>query len=245
MDFSPVEILRRGGQGRVMLTCEHASRALPPWLHADAAEEVWLDSHWGWDIGAAALTRQLSVALEAPAVLAGFSRLVCDPNRSPGNSTWIRSQVEGHPLSFNQGLDDAERLRRCHALYLPYHQAVDTLLVDRLVHRLPTFLFSVHSFTPNYMGQRRDMEMGVLYDLHEALAEGLAEGLRGRGYQTALNAPWSGREGLAYSPDRHGRAHAVPYLELEVRQDLIGDGAGVTAVAQALAPLVREIAASC
>jgi len=37
----------------------------------------------------------------------------------------------------------------------------------------------------------------------------------------AENEPYSGYAGLIYATRRHGRAHGVVYLELEVRNDLI------------------------
>jgi predicted N-formylglutamate amidohydrolase len=43
----------------------------------------------------------------------------------------------------------------------------------------------------------------------------------GAPFESVLNAPYSGRDGLIYSAQRHGRAHELVYLELEVRQDLI------------------------
>ena len=234
-DDAPWSMLNPEGRGGVALSCEHASNRLPPWLQASAADAPWMQTHWAVDLGAAAVTLQLSRILDAPAILAGFSRLVCDANRSPGDPTWIREEVEGHRLSFNADVDVAERQRRARALYAPYHAALDQLLVDRLARWQRTLLFSVHTFTPNYQGEVREMEMGVLFDLHDDLAEGFAEGLRGAGYRTELNAPWSGRDGLAYSPDRHGRAHRLPYLEIEVRQDLLRDPAGVQRAAEALA----------
>jgi predicted N-formylglutamate amidohydrolase len=36
----------------------------------------------------------------------------------------------------------------------------------------------------------------------------------------------------------HGEGNGIPYLGLEVRQDLIGDEAGVTAWCERLAPII-------
>ena len=52
--------------GRLVLTCEHASAALPePWTWPE--EDRWLvDTHWASDIGAAAFTRRLAATADAP-----------------------------------------------------------------------------------------------------------------------------------------------------------------------------------
>jgi predicted N-formylglutamate amidohydrolase len=51
-------------------------------------------------------------------------------------------------------------------------------------------------------------------------------------------------DGTDYTAPRHSRESGFDYLELEVRQDLIGDTAGQAAVADWLAPLLRDVAAS-
>lgn len=239
---APVQPERLAGAGPVVLTCEHASAELPAWLQASPADRDWMRTHWAVDLGGAALTRALAARLDAPAVLARASRLVCDCNRSPGSPTWIRETVEGHALSFNQGVGAEERQRRARALYAPYHHAIDSLLVDRLARRQPSFLFSVHTFTPDYEGELREMEAGVLFDLHDELGEAFADGLNRAGLETAINAPWSGKAGLAYSPDRHGRAHHLPYLEIEVRNDLLSSAAQVDRIAGLLADQLRAVA---
>ena len=65
------------------------------------------------------------------------------------------------------------------------------------------------------------MEAGVLYDDHDALAETWAEAIGQAGVIVAKNEPYSGKAGLIYSAKCHGDRHGLPYLELELRQDLI------------------------
>jgi predicted N-formylglutamate amidohydrolase len=79
------------------------------------------------------------------------------------------------------------------------------------------------------------MEVGVLYDAHEAHAEALARTLADEGFAVALNEPYSGYDGLIYAAKRHGTQHRTPYLELEVRSDLIETPARAEAVAERIA----------
>ena len=96
------------------------------------------------------------------------------------------------------------------------------------------WLLSIHSFTDVYEGTRRSMEIGVLFDDYVTPAVELARRLRSQGLDTALNEPYSGLRGLIYSANRHGRCFGLPYLELEIRNDLIDTPAGVERVTAAL-----------
>ena len=103
-------------------------------------------------------------------------------------------------------------------------------------------LCSVHSFTPLYLGRTRPMEVGVLFDVHHEHAWRLEGALAEQGFESALNAPYSGLDGLIYSAQRHGRTHDLPYLELEVRQDLIDSAEKAQAIAPRLSAALREYA---
>jgi predicted N-formylglutamate amidohydrolase len=230
----------------LVLTCDHATNAIPPPLRASAADLPWLDTHWGYDLGAAALTKRLVTRLAAPAVASTSSRLVADPNRDPSRDhDWIPTHVEGHPLSFNQALDAPERARRRLTLHEPYHRAIDALLaMAREAHPSapPVALLAVHSFTPEYPGSApRPMHAGVMFDAHApsaVAASSMAAALSALGIPTALNAPYSGLDGPFYAMQRHGPAHGLRYVQLEVRQDLLATDADLDAIADAVARAV-------
>ena len=216
------------GTAPVLITCEHASREVPSPLTTTPEDEAILSTHWGWDIGAAALSRALCQRLGAFAVLARFSRLVCDANREVDDATWIMGEVEGYRPTFNRRVSSEERARRRDAYHVPFHATVDAALG---VLGPETFLLAVHSFTPEYLGARRDMEIGVLFERHGELAQGLHQAFLDQGFASALNEPYSGLTGGMYSASRHGRGHGVRYLELEVRQDLLADDLAIAQMA--------------
>ena len=203
----------------IIVTCEHASAELPePWCWH--AEDAWLvDTHWAYDLGAAALASALAARLEAPAVLAGFSRLLVDPNRPPESPSFIRTEADGRPGRLNQGLTDDERARRIH-YWTAYHDAVARTVSET---QAPV-LFAVHTFTPHYPGEDRDhIEVGVLFDSEEELAHAMAAHIAAAGWLVHLNEPYSGKRGLIYAVDRHARASGRRALEIELRQDLAVD----------------------
>lgn len=233
-----VEVLVvRGGRSRTTLLCEHASMRLPePWTWPD--EDHWVvGTHWSWDPGAAEITRELADALGAAAVLSRFTRLLCDPNRAESDPDLFRAVAEGRRLALNQDLGQAERERRLATYHRAYHAAADRLIADHP----GTAVLSVHTFTPLYEGSPRDVEIGVLFDDEDDLATDLAVAISDRGYPVWLNEPWSGKDGLIYSADRHGKAHGRRVLELEVRNDLATDPAWRAAFVPHLRDALAEL----
>jgi predicted N-formylglutamate amidohydrolase len=86
---------------QLMLTCEHASVRLPePWQWPDGDARL-LGMHWSFDAGAEDFTRELSARLPSVAVLARFSRLLCDANRPLGAETMFRNVADGQPVLLN------------------------------------------------------------------------------------------------------------------------------------------------
>jgi predicted N-formylglutamate amidohydrolase len=227
--------------GPFVFTCEHATNELVEW-EPEPEERALLESHWGWDIGAADLTRALADLTGSCAVLSRFSRLVCDPNRDPAEPSFVVEAVEGRRLGWNRAVDAAERRRRETRYFEPYHAAIDAALRARRSLGSEVRLCAVHSFTPVYLGKARPMEVGVLFDEFHEHAWRLEGALAAEGFAAALNAPYSGLDGLIYSASRHGRAHGVVYLELEVRQDLIATEASARSVAERIARALATFA---
>lgn len=220
--------------GPFVFTCEHATNLLPEWS-ATSADAPFLEDHWGWDVGAADLTRALVSLTGSCGVLSCFSRLVCDPNREASEPSFVVESVDGHVLSWNRVADSAERARRNVRYAEAYHAAIDATVRERGALGAAVRLCSVHSFTPVYLGRRRPMEVGVLFDDHDEHAWRLEGALAEEGFEVALNAPYSGRDGLIYAARRHGRASRLVYLELEVRQDLIDTRDKAHAIAERIA----------
>jgi predicted N-formylglutamate amidohydrolase len=220
--------------GPFVFTCEHASNDLHG-LTATPADRALVDDHWGWDIGAADLVRALCTRFGSAGVMSRFSRLLCDPNRPTTATSYIVTVADGHALSFNSGIDDDEIRRRTRLLYQPFHDAVDRTVRARKEREDEVRLVSIHSFTPEWDGEARPMEIGVLFDDHEAEARDLASAIERAGFAVALNEPYSGRTGLIYSVQRHGRENSLHHVELEVRNDLLRTQADVDDVADKLA----------
>lgn len=246
-DPPPVETVRPHGTAAAVLICDHAASAVPRALDCLGLPECELLRHIGWDIGAAAVTRMLAERLDAPALLAGYSRLVIDLNRQPGDPTSIPPVSDGTPIPANQDLPDAAVQARLDALFWPYHHAVTEAIGRQWRHTgLPPALIAVHSFTPVMNGFARPWHVGILWNHDPRLAVPLIRRLRGHGGVTVGdNEPYSGRD-LAYTTERHAAAAGLPHVGIELRQDLVADAAGVAhwggVLAEALAAVLADSA---
>lgn len=124
-DPPPFTLVNADGRRPILLVCDHASRAVPRALGALGLDDAALSRHIGWDIGAAELTLRLAHRLDAPAVLGGYSRLVIDLNRQPGDPQSILAASDGIVVPGNAALSAAAQEARAEALHWPYHHAVD------------------------------------------------------------------------------------------------------------------------
>jgi predicted N-formylglutamate amidohydrolase len=200
------------GKTAIVVTCEHASRAVPPALRqALASARDVLATHRGWDPGALPFAEALAKSLHAPILAGTVSRLVIDLNRSPHNprrfSEWTRA------------LDRSVRDRLDREIHAPHFDAVRKACArtGTIVH------IAVHSFDPTLSEDRGGVDIGVLYDpgrpLERAIGPAWARALSAAGLHTRRNFPYHGAaDGLAtwlrrrFSPSRYAG------FELELSQ---------------------------
>jgi predicted N-formylglutamate amidohydrolase len=225
-DPPPFTVFNPDGRASVILVCDHASNAIPQRMRNLGLEPQELARHIAWDIGAAAVTRHLSLRLDAPAVLGGYSRLLIDCNRPPGDPTSIAQVSDGAFIPANRNLSDAEAALRMETFFSPYHQAITRTLAHLWRHgRAPAFI-AVHSFTPVFGGLRRPWEIGILWNRDPRLASPILERLRAYPELTVGdNEPYSGKQ-LGFTMETHAGAAGLAHVELEIRQDLLADDAG-------------------
>ncbi len=223
-----------GKPGGTLLICDHASNAVPDGVDL-GVEPHLLDKHIAIDIGAAPLTEALADRLGAPAVLATVSRLVIDLHRQPDHPGLIPAMSDGHVIPGNRPRLRDERIARFHA---PYHRALAGVIRETR----PTLLASIHSFTPRLEqgGAHRPWEIGILSNRDRRAADLAVALLRAAGLPTGDNEPYSGRV-LNATLNRHGEATGIPSIAIEVRNDLIGDEAGVARWTDILAPILERI----
>ena len=240
-----VELCHEAGKAAVLLTCDHASRRVPAALKLLGLSEAALAQHIGWDIGAAAVTRLLAPMLDAPAVLAGYSRLVIDCNRAPDDPSSIPRESDGIPIPGNAALDAAARRERRALLFEPYHAAIDRQLAHLGIGGRAPAVISMHSFTPQMNGFARPWHIGVLWDGEGRIAKPLLAALRAELDPASVgdNQPYSAREPVGFTQRHHAYERGLPHVAIELRQDLIAGDKGAAEWAERLARLLKPILA--
>jgi len=233
-------VVNADGAAALQLVCDHASRAVPAALNGLGLDDSQLHRHIAYDIGAADVTRLVSEGLDAQAVLAGYSRLLIDANRPPGDPQSIPEVSDHTPIPGNQGLTDDDQLQRVSELLEPYHDAI-TEDIARLWRRgTPPALFSIHSFSPDFGDERRPWDIGVLWNRDPRIAKPLMQKLEALSLHVGDNLPYSGHD-LAYTLNLHGGAAGLANCAVEINQDQLRDQAGVQRWAGILIDVIGEI----
>jgi predicted N-formylglutamate amidohydrolase len=236
----PVRVLRADGRADFLLTADHAGQLIPRRLGTlglPAAERL---RHIAWDIGIGSVTEMLSVHLDATAVLQNYSRLVVDCNRREGHPTSMPEISENAAIPGNQGLAPGDIEARYREVFRPYHACIAGILDARLVAGQRTIVIAMHSFTPVFRGETREMQVGVLYNRDRRLASIMLDLLRAEGdISVGDNAPYAITADSDYTIPFHAERRGLAHVEIELRQDLLADAPGRRAWAARLSRLMR------
>lgn len=145
------------GIDRVVVSCEHATSDVPAtYRRLFAGRERVLDTHRGWDPGAAELAVRLARRLGVEAHRGPVSRLLIECNRSLGHRALFSE--------FSRALPRDEREEVLRRYWRPYRESVEAEIARHLRLGRTVLHLSVHSFTPILDGEVRRADVGILYD---------------------------------------------------------------------------------
>ncbi len=231
--------LGRPRGGGILLIGDHASAHVPGDIDL-GIDPALLREHIAIDLGVAEVAALLvdGGAVDA-AILGGVSRLVVDCNRDEDAPGAVPVASDGHAIPGN-ALDHAGREARMARFFRPYH---DHIAATIAAHR-PAMILSLHSFTPSLAsdpGQARPWHVGVLYNEDERLAAPAIAALAEEGLTVGDQLPYSGKL-LNATMNRHAEANDIPYVGIEMRQDLVGDKTGQARFADYLSRMCSKLA---
>lgn len=222
----------------LLLIADHSSAHVPAGIDLGIPASL-MREHIALDIGIDAMARDIASRLNCPAILARISRLVVDLHRRRDEPAAIPKTSDGYSIPGNAALTEEERSERIERFWKPYHA-----LIDSKVEKLrPKMLFTLHSFTPQLSArpeEERPWHVGILYNNDDRAARLAIDMLRAAGVPTGDNEPYSGKV-LNATMDMHAERRGIPYLAIEVRQDLIDCAEGAAAWAAKLAPIIAEV----
>ena len=238
-EAAPISIGHFGGMSPFFLACDHAGRMIPRRLGRLGVSESELLRHIAWDIGIWGTSVRLARALDAFLIGQPYSRLVIDNNRPLTSPTLIPEISESTPIPGNLGLSDADRAARISEVFTPYHDRIEAEVTARLGR--PLLFVAMHSFTNIYKGVSRPWHAGVLFNRDQGISRIMLDLLRAEpGLTVGENEPYSVSDTSDYSAPVHAERRGLPYLELEIRQDLIATEAGEIEWAERLTRLLPE-----
>lgn len=244
-DGTPAVLVNGKAQSDFFLICEHASRQIPAALGTMGLSPQARRSHIAWDIGAAAVARQLARALDAPLVLQRYSRLVFDCNRPPGAPAAIPEVSEATRIPGNENLSQADKTARTDDLYHPFHAKVAAMIDQRQAAGLDPIIVTVHSFTPVYLGKPRDVELGIVHDEDARFADAMLDAAaRDPSYICRRNDPYGPEDGVTHTLKLHSHARGLLNVMLEIRNDRVATRAGQTEWARRVAHLLETARAA-
>ena len=237
MTDAPFEILGTPRQGGFLIIGDHASNRIPDDIDLGIYPAL-LREHIAWDIGVVEVVRLITQDARFAAYLGGYSRLVVDLNRDESDPAAIPSESDGIiiPGNITSLTDKQARLERFHK---PYHDHLQQLLSQ---HR-PALILSLHSFTPALESkphEERPWEVGVLYNEQEAASKLAIPFLEDAGYCVGDQLPYSGKL-LNATMNRHAEANNIPYIGIEMRQDLSSGLDGQARYARTLADMCHFV----
>lgn len=209
------------GRSPFVIVCDHASNHIPVAYGELGLVGADLTRHIAWDPGALEVARALAGRLDATLVASAVSRLLIDCNRGPEMVDAIPEVTETTPVPGNRGLDGAERARRVAAFHAPFHAAIDEVIAAK-ARNGPAALIGLHTFNPVYKGTSRPWHVGILYDRDTSLSAPLLAALRrDDGLVVGENQPYSPKDRVYYTLDRHAQAQGRASVMIEIRNDLV------------------------
>lgn len=232
----------------LMITCEHASNALPGIVVRAFREcnleearrlgvessntfgipEEVLASHRAYDIGAYNLFSFIAKRLKPDFHCVGrFTRLVVDLNRSETSKNFFSEYTAHLPETVKAHL---------FGLWQKYRQKIERFVAANIPPRLrksrdeiplKVIHLSIHTFTPVLNGVERDADVGILYDPKRSgeakLADILIKNIRERepSLRIRRNYPYLGKSDGLTTTLRQKFGSAYAGLEIEINQKLL------------------------
>ena len=244
-DSPPYFDYNSGGAAAVLLTADHASPYFPAAMNQLGLADWVLERHVAWDIGSDQLARFLADELDAPLVLAGFSRLIVDPNRKIEHASAFPEISDGIAIPGNMDLSEEQKALRVQSFFKPYHDRIEWRLHQFAKSGTTPAMIAIHTCSPVFDRIVRPWHIGIMWDNDPRIPVPLIRHFEETdGICVGDNEPYSGRHPNDFTIDYHAEPPGLPHVGIEVRQDLVDteDGAREWArvLAEGLKPILAE-----
>lgn len=242
-DSDPVITASQRIPSELVFCCDHAGAQIPESLGTLGLSQDDLQSHIALDVGVFSTTSWLAGQLKAPLVAQPYSRLVIDCNRLPGTLNSIPDHSDGRKVPGNIGLSQSERNRREAEILIPYqNKLAQVLKTSTEALGFPPILVAMHSFSRQLGGKKRNLDLGIIYDGYTAFGDRLLNVLKNHPeIRVGHNLPYKVDFDDDYTLPIHTKGGVLPYVEIEICQDLISTCKGQRRLAEILLPAFRRV----
>jgi len=228
-------IINESSQFPVLLTCEHSSNFVPNDIDIGLSKsEDIFQTHFAYDIGCKELTTRIAHRLKCPAIMSEICRLVIDCNRPLGHEQLIWSKVDG--LSINQNISQEELEARISRYYSPFHGFIE----KKLQTLYQPLILSIHSFTPDFEGEKRPWDIGIMYDRAEDLKNYFKSFLNDSELNIGENVPYNLKDLKTGTVIQQGDEKGIPALLLEINQNVFRDPVKISLVEDSICNFVTR-----
>ncbi|MDA5489831.1 N-formylglutamate amidohydrolase [Yersinia kristensenii] len=225
-----------------ILLADHAGQRIPAQLGDLGLPSGEIDRHIGWDIGSLATAQLLSQYLDATLIHQRYSRLVIDCNRTPGIASSIPEISENTRIPRNIGVTEKEAQARRTEIFQPYHDLITQTLNQRQDSGQTSVIISMHSFTPSFKNISRPWQVGTLFNRNPEFSLQLIAFLQQEGaLNVGVNQPYAMTDATDFTLPFHAEQRHLPYVGIEIRQDLITQPDGQEQWAKRLARLLPQV----
>lgn len=239
MQYRPFHIHGAERPGRWLITCDHATNTVPPFVNGGDLGIAPHDMarHIAYDPGALGVSLRLGEALNSPVIASDFSRLVIDPNRGEDDPTLLMRLYDGTIIPGNAHVTAEDFNRRLTECYRPYHDALEGLAARRE----DVVIVAIHSFTRQLNGRPpRPWHIGVLHAADLRFSRPLILRLnQEEDLCVGENQPYGGHL-PGDSIDRHAELPGRLNTLIELRNDLIETELQQIQWADRLAPILED-----
>lgn len=240
-ELPSVIIVNPDGKSNYVFTCDHASNRLPECIGSLGLSAQEMCSHIAWDPGALDLAVELSHLLGATLIHSNYSRLLVDLNRPIHSEGHIALSSAGIAIPGNRGLTENHRHQRDEQLFIPYHNAIRSVLDSR--EKLKNAkLVAIHSFTPDYPGEVRPWHFGITHRNDGGLGSRVVEALRKLStFTIGDNEPYRIDDFDDMTIPVHGEKRGLPNVLIEIRQDILSEPRTRSDIAKLLETVLKQV----
>lgn len=204
---------------KLVLTCEHATNALPKKYTSYFSEfKQRLETHEGYDLGAFRIFKNLK-PLATFSSSYPWSRLLIEVNRSLQHSQLFSS--------ISKSFSEQQKRELIEEYYRPYREEIQKKIYTYVKQGESVLHLSVHSFTPILNGDTRNTEVGLLYDPRRSEEKKWAMHFKKNLYahlsnqRIRMNYPYLGKADGFTTSLRHQFQERYIGIELELNQELL------------------------